>query len=209
MERDDELQATADELIKRQKGPERPKEIPYRDGTVFYPPPWERVKTPSKDEAERAVEPEFSATPTIQEHAEVQTLRIPEGLKKAETVHQVWDIERPPKEDDRTLKQVIVEARQQTDDARNFSAALAQGGITIAQATKDEARQSEIDYSHFESKGVYSPRLREGEFVAVTKYGQVCKLTERNTGHDFREMQEFLKPLAPEVQSIVPTQAAK
>jgi hypothetical protein len=50
--------------------------------------------------------------------------------------------------------------------------------------------------------------LREGEFVAVTKYGQVSKLTERNTGRDFKETQELLNQLGPQTRGVVETQAA-
>jgi len=100
-------------------------------------------------------------------------------------------------------------ARQISDDARSFSSALAERGIALAQATKHEARESEVDYDYFERKGRYTPRLREGEIVAVTEHGQVFKLSERHTGHEFAETQRFLKALMPELHTVTETKAAQ
>jgi hypothetical protein len=93
----------------------------------------------------------------------------------------------------RGTRAAIWECRTRSDSAKGFQAALNENGISLAQVTKDEAREYAKLADHFEGEGRYVPRLREGEFVAVGKNGQLHRLTPQTTGREFKETQEFLR----------------
>jgi hypothetical protein len=101
----------------------------------------------------------------------------------------------------------IREARQRSDNARAFASALAERGIGLAQATKADAVQSQLENAEAKLAGHWEPTFREGEIVAVAKAGQVWKLTARTTGDkDQREIQEFLGQLDKPLPSILEAQ---
>jgi hypothetical protein len=94
----------------------------------------------------------------------------------------------------------IHDAREHSDNAKAFKAALAEHGIDLAQATRSDAVQSQLDSAEAKTRGKWKPTFREGEIGAVTKYGQVWKLTERTTGD--KDIQKFLKGLDAPLPSI-------
>jgi hypothetical protein len=101
----------------------------------------------------------------------------------------------------------IREARERSDNARAFVAALAERGIGLAQATKADAVQSQLENAEAKLAGRWKPTFREGEIVAVAKEGQVWKLTARTTGDkDQREIQKFLGELDKPLPSILEAQ---
>jgi hypothetical protein len=99
------------------------------------------------------------------------------------------------------------DARQRSDSPKAFMAALAEHGIDLAQATRADAAQSQLDSAEAKIAGYWKPTFREGEFVAVTNQGQVWKLTERTTGD--KDIQKFLKGLDAPLPSIQETQHRK
>jgi hypothetical protein len=76
----------------------------------------------------------------------------------------------------------ITEARQQSDNPQAFIAALAEHGIGLAQASRADAVQSELESTEAQITGGWKPTFREGEIVAVSARGDVYRLTPRTTG---------------------------
>jgi len=111
----------------------------------------------------------------------------PENLKG--TARQIWD------------------AYHQSDNARAFSAALDEQGISLASVTKEEAARSHKEAQEARQKGTWAPRYREGEIVAIAEPGlaygrdgrinepRVYRLNDRTTGRALPEIEKFLKPL--------------
>ena len=88
----------------------------------------------------------------------------------------------------------IRDAWQHSDNMRAFGAALAEHGIGLAQATRADAVQSQIDSAEAKIAGRWKPTFREGEIVAVTQEGQVWQLNQRTTGDkDFAKFLDGLK----------------
>ena len=99
------------------------------------------------------------------------------------------------------------DARQHSDNPKAFMAALGEHGIDLAQATRADAAQSQLDSAQATIRGYWKPTFREGEIVAVTDQGQVWKLTERTTGD--KDIQKFLNSLDAPLPSIQETQHRK
>lgn len=102
----------------------------------------------------------------------------------------------------------IREARQQSDNPQTFVAALAEQGIGLAQASRADAVQSQLESAEAKTAGRWKPTFREGEIVAVTAArGDVYRLTPRTTGDkDFRDIQNFLAGLETPLPSILEAQ---
>lgn len=106
--------------------------------------------------------------------------------------------------------QHIRQARQHSDNPQAFVAALAEHDIGLAQATRADAVQSQLDSAEATIAGYWKPTFREGEIVAVTDQGQVWKLTPRTTGDkDPRDIQNFLAGLDAPLPSIQEAQHRK
>jgi hypothetical protein len=60
--------------------------------------------------------------------------------------------------------------------------ALAARGISLAEVSAEEARQSERTAAFAKEIGSYAPVLKESEIVAVTEYGDVFRINQRTTG---------------------------
>jgi hypothetical protein len=63
------------------------------------------------------------------------------------------ELGRDPGRPERGAARDIWEARQISDNAKSFTAALAEQGISIAKTTKEEARESVENYEYFEKEG--------------------------------------------------------
>lgn len=101
----------------------------------------------------------------------------------------------------------IREARQHSDNPQAFIASLAEHGIGLAQATRADAVQSQIESAEAQMAGTWKPAFREGEVVAVSARGDVYRLTPRTTGDkDYRDIQSFLAGLKTPLPSILDTQ---
>jgi hypothetical protein len=96
--------------------------------------------------------------------------------------------------------QQIREAHQHSDNPQAFISALEDHGIGLAQATRADAVQSQLDSAEATIAGHWKPTFREGEVVAITEQGQVWKLTERTTGD--KDIQKFLSGLTAPLPSI-------
>lgn len=100
----------------------------------------------------------------------------------------------------------IWEAREHSDDARSFTAALQEHDILIARATKEDAEQSRAANREANEHGRWVPVLREGEYVAVSRHGDVYRLTEKVAGASFAETEQFMSALdAHPVESVAGT----
>ena len=82
-----------------------------------------------------------------------------------------------------------------SDNARAFTAALGEHGISLAAVTKDEAERSHRQAEFAKAVGNFAPRYREGEIVAISSKGDVYKLTERTTGEKSANIEKFLAKL--------------
>jgi hypothetical protein len=94
----------------------------------------------------------------------------------------------------------IHDARQHSDNARAFMAALAEHGIGLARATRADAVQSQLDSAEATIAGRWKPTFNECEIVAVTRRGRAWKLSERTTGD--KGIQNFLTGLDMPLSSI-------
>jgi len=100
---------------------------------------------------------------------------------------------------DRALEDAFLDGRasiQTKPHAKTFAAALDDGGVSFAVATKEEAERSRKQAEFSRAVGRYAPRFKEGEIVIVT---------ERSP--DYRRDGQIIEP--PRVHKIDPTLAAK
>ena len=87
-------------------------------------------------------------------------------------------------------------AYTRSDNARAFVAALQEKDIAIALVTREDVAQSEIDHAYAtDIKPAPTPKLREGDYVAVTDEGHVYNLNKRTTGESAERVQKFMAPL--------------
>jgi hypothetical protein len=77
-------------------------------------------------------------------------------------------------------------------DPETFRHAIEEQRLTLARATKEEAEQSQREADFARAIGNRAPRYNEGEIVVINERGHVYRLNENTTGHDAREVQEFL-----------------
>ena len=99
--------------------------------------------------------------------------------------------------------QQIREAWQQSDNPHAFLAALAEQGMGLAKATRADAVQSQLDSAEATIAGTWKPASHEGDIVAITRQGQIWKLTPRTTdAKDYRDIQSFLSGLDTPLPSI-------
>lgn len=101
----------------------------------------------------------------------------------------------------------IREARQHSDTPQAFVAALAEHSISLAQATRGDAVQSQLESAEAKIAGGWKPAFREREIVAVSARGDVYRLTPRTTGDkEYRDIQNFLAGLETLLPSILDAQ---
>ncbi len=78
-------------------------------------------------------------------------------------------------------------------DPYQFNQALEEKMMALARVTKDEAERSQKEAAHWKTHGERRPSYQEGEFVVITRRGDVYQLTRRNTGQDAKQVQSFLE----------------
>jgi hypothetical protein len=102
------------------------------------------------------------------------------------------------------VERQIGEARKCSDSPKAFRVALAEKGISLARATKDDATHSQLESAEAKLAGKWKPMVREGEIVAVTGPGFIWKLVPRVTGDKYpKDIQNFLATLDQPLPSIL------
>src|SRR5271166_1747705 len=94
-------------------------------------------------------------------------------------------VNRPEPEDMRPLGKTAGEIRAAwtlSRSAEQLDEALAARGVTLAEVSAGEARQSERTAAFAKEVGNYARVLKEGEIVAVNAHGDVHRLDQRTTG---------------------------
>jgi hypothetical protein len=104
-----------------------------------------------------------------------------------------WDREWERENPDGT-KELIQEtiALKGGRDPFRFAEALEEKGLALARVTKAEAEYSQKEAAHWKTHNEKRPVYQEGEFVAVTRDGDVWSLSRRTTGQAPEEAQRFL-----------------
>lgn len=83
-----------------------------------------------------------------------------------------------------------------SDNARAFVAALQEKNITLALVTRDDVAHSEIDRTYGTNiNPAPTPKLREGDYVAITGDARVYNLNRRTTGESAERVQKFMASL--------------
>lgn len=78
-------------------------------------------------------------------------------------------------------------------DPYQFNQALEEKNMALARVTKDEAERSQKEAAHWKTHGERRPSYEEGEFVVITRRGDVYQLNRRTTGQDIKQVQSFLE----------------
>jgi hypothetical protein len=99
----------------------------------------------------------------------------------------------------------IWEACERSTGGCELADELAERGIMIARATKEDAERSIAANDNARTRGHSATVMKEGEFVAVTRAGDVFKFSERNTGGRLSEIKAFMPELAPIVLNVSQT----
>ena len=89
----------------------------------------------------------------------------------------------------------IWEACQQSRNGRELADELMERGILIARVTREDAQQSQLANENAKTRGYRATVMQEGEFVAVTRSGDVHRFTDRNTGGRLAEITGFMQQL--------------
>ena len=91
-----------------------------------------------------------------------------------------------------------------SDNARAFVAALKEQNITIAVVSREDVINSEIDRTYATNlQSAPTPKLREGDYVAVTDDARVYNLNPRTTGEGAERVLKFMATLdRKEFQSV-------
>jgi hypothetical protein len=93
--------------------------------------------------------------------------------------------QRPEAEDMRPLGKAAGEIRAAwtlSSSEQQLEEALAARGITLAQVSSEEARQSQRTAAFAKEVGNFARVLKEGEIVAVNSHGDIHRLDQRTTG---------------------------
>lgn len=157
------------------------------DGLEPWRAPWEKTS------------PALHFEDATREAARRQTApEMPNGLRgtqaqiwaayNSRTWRQEWEETR----EDGTTYARSRDVQLRSDDPRRFAEALEEKGIRLASVSKDDAERSAGEAAAAQQAGRYMPALREGEFVAVNRYGDVYRFNQRNTGDDPRSVQRHL-----------------
>lgn len=97
----------------------------------------------------------------------------------------------------------IWEARQQSDSPQAFKAALQECGIKLAEATPADVEKQKAEIEN--KREFWIKPFKEGEIVAVTKRGEIYRLTERTTGEKPWDIQAFVSGSPQPFESVART----
>jgi hypothetical protein len=90
-------------------------------------------------------------------------------------------------------------AYKRSDNARAFVAALHERNIDVALVTREDVTSSEIDRYYAAdvntSRKAIPPKLREGDYVAITDDARIYNLNYRTTGDSAERVQKFMATL--------------
>jgi hypothetical protein len=90
-------------------------------------------------------------------------------------------------------------AYKRSDSARAFVAALNERDIAVALVTREDVTKSEIDRFYAvdlnTSRKAIPPKLREGDYVAITDDARIYNLNYRTTGDSAERVQKFMATL--------------
>jgi len=141
----------------------------------------------------------------MQAHAEPRTTWQQFGQASWEATHRdrAPDEMRGPGAD-------IWSAYKRSDNARAFVAALQERDIDVAVVTREDVTNSEVDRFYAAdlntSRKAIPPKLREGDYVAITDDGRIYNLNYRTTGDSADRVQKFMATLdKKEFQSVTAT----
>ncbi len=98
-------------------------------------------------------------------------------------------------------------AYKRSDNARAFVAALHERNIEVAQVTREDVTSSEIHRFYAADlntpRNAIPPKLREGDYVAITDDACIYNLNYRTTGDNAARVQKFMETLdRKEIQSV-------
>jgi hypothetical protein len=97
----------------------------------------------------------------------------------------------------------IFTAWQRSDNARAFVKALEERNITVAAVTREDATNSEIDRFYATDRTSRTPKLREGDYVAIADNGRIYNFNSHTTGEKADRVQKFMATLdRKEFQSV-------
>ncbi len=65
-------------------------------------------------------------------------------------------------------------------------------GFILARVSAEDAQHSDTQHQMAMRFGRYHPRLREGEYLAVSDKGQTYRFNDRTLGHELREIKAFM-----------------
>ena len=188
------------EVIRAAAPPQAPQPAQQPEAVRVPPPP-----EPAKPfEAASAVEPPRSP----------EAQKQPEAARAAEPPRQAEPAQTSPPSDAGKFWQTVRNAAMPADPNKplsrdageirlaydlstsgpGFIAGLKERGYGLAQVSAEDARQSlkEFEAAKAAPGTKYSPPLREGELVAVNKWGDVYTLTPRTLGDERAEIDKYL-----------------